>query len=79
VEPYSIVGGNPAVTIKKGFSDEIIELLLKLQWWNWDEKKIFKNLDALVSANDIVTLKNWALEIFPAQRVEKPIPSTSSK
>ena len=49
MEPYSIVGGNP---------DEIIELLLKLQWWNWDEKKIFKNLDALVSANDIVTLKN---------------------
>jgi virginiamycin A acetyltransferase len=58
VEPYSIVGGNPAVTIKKRFSDEIIELLLKLQWWNWDEKKIFKNLDELVSANDIVTLKN---------------------
>ncbi|WP_019552657.1 Vat family streptogramin A O-acetyltransferase [Propionispira raffinosivorans] len=58
VEPYSIVGGNPAVTIKKRFSDEIIELLLKLQWWNWDEKKIFKNLDALVSAHDIATLKN---------------------
>jgi virginiamycin A acetyltransferase len=58
VEPYSIVGGNPAVSIKKRFSDEIIELLLKLQWWNWDEKKIFKNLDELVSVNDIVTLKN---------------------
>lgn len=58
MEPYSIVGGNPAVSIKKRFSDEIIELLLKLQWWNWDEKKIFKNLDELVSVNDIVTLKN---------------------
>ena len=58
MEPYSIVGGNPAVSIKKRFSDEIIELLLKLQWWNWDEKKIFKNLDELVSVIDIVTLKN---------------------
>jgi len=48
-----------AVTIKKRFSDEIIELLLKLQWWNWDEKKIFRNLDELVSAKDIVTLKNF--------------------
>ncbi|SEI98271.1 virginiamycin A acetyltransferase [Propionispira arboris] len=58
VEPYSIVGGNPAVPIKKRFSDEIIEILLKLQWWNWNEKKIFKNLDKLVSAHDIATLKN---------------------
>lgn len=57
VEPYSIVGGNPANTIKKRFDDEKIELLLKLQWWNWDEKKIFENLEKLAFANDFVTLK----------------------
>lgn len=37
VETYTIVGGNPAKAIKKRFSDEKIELLLKIQWWNWDE------------------------------------------
>lgn len=57
VEPYAIVGGNPARLIKMRFSNEMIELLLKLQWWNWDEQKIFNNLALLVSGNDIVTVK----------------------
>jgi len=56
VEPYSIVGGNPANMIKKRFDDGTIELLLKLQWWDWDEKKIFMNLEKLAFANDIATL-----------------------
>jgi virginiamycin A acetyltransferase len=56
VEAYSIVGGNPAKFIKKRFSDEKIELLLKMEWWNWNDKKIFENLELLVSANDIDTL-----------------------
>ncbi len=56
VEPYAIVGGNPARVLKKRFSDEMIELLLKLQWWNWDEQKIFDNLELLVSVNDIATV-----------------------
>ncbi len=57
VEPYAIVGGNPARLIKKRFSAEMIELLLKLQWWNWDEQKIFDQLELLVSVNDIATVK----------------------
>lgn len=40
VEPYAIVGGNPATLIRKRFDDKTIELLLKLQWWNWDIQKI---------------------------------------
>ena len=40
VEPYSIVGGNPAKLIKYRFSKEIIETLLQIQWWNWDDSKI---------------------------------------
>ena len=34
VEPYTIVGGTPAKVIKKRFSDEDIEYLLKLKWWD---------------------------------------------
>lgn len=49
VEPYTIYGGNPAKIIKKRFSDKKIELLLKLQWWNWDEEKIFNHLEKLTS------------------------------
>lgn len=49
VDPYTIVGGNPAVVIRKRFSDDIIKKLLKIQWWNWDEKKIKNNVPLLCS------------------------------
>lgn len=34
VEPYSIVGGVPARLIRKRFSDDIIDALIKLKWWD---------------------------------------------
>jgi acetyltransferase-like isoleucine patch superfamily enzyme len=40
VEPYSIVGGNPAKLIKYRFTSEQIEKLLEIKWWNWDDDKI---------------------------------------
>jgi len=49
VEPYSIVGGNPAKEIKKRFDDATIEKLLELQWWNWSIEKITANLHNLTS------------------------------
>ncbi len=49
VAPYSIVGGNPAIEIKKRFSDEKIKQLLELQWWNWDIDKITQNIQNLTS------------------------------
>lgn len=49
VPPYTIVGGVPAKPIRKRFSDEVISRLLKLQWWNWPEERIRKNLAAIQS------------------------------
>jgi serine acetyltransferase len=40
VEPYSIVGGNPAKHIRYRFTEKEIEDLLKISWWNWNETKI---------------------------------------
>ncbi len=47
VEPYTIVGGNPAKEIKKRFSEGVIHKLLELEWWNWDIEKITKNIQNL--------------------------------
>ena len=47
VEPYSIVGGNPAIKIKKRFSEAVISKLLELKWWNWDIEKTTKNIQNL--------------------------------
>lgn len=44
VAPYSIVGGNPAVEIKKRFSEQQISKLLALKWWDWDIEKITRNV-----------------------------------
>jgi virginiamycin A acetyltransferase len=41
VEPYSVVAGVPAKTIKYRFPKEVIEALLKIQWWNWEPERIF--------------------------------------
>ena len=40
VEPYSLVGGNPAKLIKYRFTQEQIEKLLEIKWWYWDDYKI---------------------------------------
>ena len=40
VEPYSIVGGNPAKLIKYRFNEEQIKKLLEIKWWYWDDEKI---------------------------------------
>ena len=37
VEDYEIVAGNPAKVIRKRFSDEIVNELLRMKWWNWPE------------------------------------------
>lgn len=61
VEPYTIVGGNPAKFIKYRFSKEQIEKLLKLQWWNLPDAKINKILPLLCQSDVdklIVELEN---------------------
>jgi virginiamycin A acetyltransferase len=56
VPPFSIVGGNPGKVIRKRFSQEIIEELEDIQWWNWEHKKITENIKAIVGA-DIKALR----------------------
>lgn len=56
VEPYTVVGGNPARYIKHRFDQNTIDELLAIAWWDWDIEKISRNLEAIVAA-DINILK----------------------
>jgi len=56
VKPYSIVVGNPAKVIRKRFDDELIELLLKLKWWDLPVEKI-NELIPLLHNNDLEYVK----------------------
>jgi virginiamycin A acetyltransferase len=51
VEPYTIVGGNPAQIIRKRFDDTSISFLLELRWWEWNIEKITENLNLITSGN----------------------------
>jgi virginiamycin A acetyltransferase len=44
VPDYAIVCGNPATVIRKRFSEDDIERLLKIAWWDWGAEKITVNL-----------------------------------
>ena len=49
VEPYSIVVGNPAKEVKKRFSQETIQKLLEVCWWDYPIEKIIENIELLCS------------------------------
>jgi virginiamycin A acetyltransferase len=51
VEPYSIVGGVPAKTIRSRFDQPVAEALLSLKWWDWPDEKVKANLEAITSGN----------------------------
>ena len=51
VEPYAVVGGNPARPIKKRFSQELIDLLLRLRWWDFPPVKLADFLPVLCREN----------------------------
>ena len=44
VEPYAIVGGVPAKTLKFRFNDDVIKALESTKWWLLDDDKIKKIL-----------------------------------
>lgn len=45
VPPYAVVAGVPAKIKKYRFTEEQIELLERVQWWNWDDEVMRANAD----------------------------------
>jgi acetyltransferase-like isoleucine patch superfamily enzyme len=52
VEPYTIVGGNPAKFIRNRFTPEQVQQLLEIKWWNWEDEKI-NRFTSLLCNHDI--------------------------
>jgi len=62
VEPYTIVGGNPAKKLKNRFSEKIINELLEIKWWDLDINTISAHIDVIVNG-DIENLRNFKNKI----------------
>ena len=54
--PYAIAGGNPAGVIRMRYSEDVIESLLQLGWWDWEIDRIEEALPAITSG-DVQALK----------------------
>lgn len=55
IPPYAIAAGIPAKIIKYRFSEEIIERLLEIKWWHFNDNEIQDNLEFFRDPN--LTLK----------------------
>jgi len=55
VSAYGVVAGAPAKLIRKRFPDKDIELLEEIQWWDWPEERIKRDLGLLMG--DVVGLR----------------------
>jgi acetyltransferase-like isoleucine patch superfamily enzyme len=51
VPPFAIVAGNPSKIVKYRFTEEQIEKLLQISWWDWEEDKIKDNAMSMWSSN----------------------------
>ena len=54
IAPYAIVGGIPAKTIKYRFSQDVIDRLEEVQWWNLPDEEITKRIDLFHIKNPTV-------------------------
>lgn len=51
IPPYAILAGNPAKIIRYRFDSETIDELLKIKWWEWEDKKIGEFLPDLMNGD----------------------------
>lgn len=67
VPPYAIVVGVPAKIIGYRCEQHMIDSLLKIQWWDWPESVLQRNMNLLIhediSDNTIAKLKRISLDI----------------
>lgn len=62
VEPYAIVGGNPAKVIRKRFAEREIALLLEMRWWDWPEDRL-KDAMPIMTSERIDDLYRYWLSV----------------
>lgn len=47
VRSYAVVAGNPAREIRRRFTDDVIDLLLELSWWDWPPQRVLEHATLL--------------------------------
>lgn len=58
VEPYAVVGGTPARSIRRRFPDEQVAMLLEMAWWDWPLDSL-RDAMPLLCAGDVPALHRF--------------------
>ena len=56
IPSYAIAVGNPARILKYRFSEEIIEAMLRIRWWDWQPEAVLEHWDLLRREPDSDTI-----------------------
>jgi len=64
VEPYAVVGSNPAKHIRFRFSQLEITMLQEMQWWNWSDDVVKAAMPLLCSADISGLYQYWQQQIM---------------
>ncbi len=59
VPPYTIVAGVPARKLRLRFAPQTIERLLALNWWDWEEARIFEAIPDIQALSAEAFLDKW--------------------
>jgi phosphonate metabolism protein (transferase hexapeptide repeat family) len=59
VPPYTIVAGVPARKLRLRFAPQVIERLLALNWWDWDETRIAAAIPDMQALGVEAFLDKW--------------------
>ncbi|MBC2656976.1 type B chloramphenicol O-acetyltransferase [Pseudomonas sp. MSSRFD41] len=66
VEPYAIIGGNPAKTIRKRFDERAVQMLLEMKWWDWPIDQLQAVMPLMTSGNIEALYQHWQAASQPA-------------
>lgn len=59
---YSICVGSPCKAVKKRYDQDIIDFLLKIKWWDWEDSKIRNNREFFyTNLNEVKDINNFKI------------------
>lgn len=73
VPPYTIAAGVPARPVARRFSDDVVQSLLRIRWWDWEDALVRERIDELMSDD----LEGFTRRYDPA-RVAQAAQTTSA-
>jgi acetyltransferase-like isoleucine patch superfamily enzyme len=67
VAPYTLVAGVPAQAMRRRFSQEIIDSLLRIRWWDWEDAVVIERIDELASDDLLSFTQKYDPTVPPTQ------------